>query len=343
MNQYIKLVIMVACAIMFGVQCLAAASLPMDMKFLSSRAAIRAYALESARQAQLDLSSAGFAQGSIGFGTSWTKPMSSEELREQLNGWDYDIPMVNVVDDINVDAQILSGDFDPLFIAYRTTIRAELGKGGYYVHPFVSMRMADEIPFRLDKSIRQVRVSYVGADGKTIYTVNLRSDGDGKFFIDPNLAGAGYMELIDNDWNMFVYDLRNGGVKTSIELVRFTGAQMWIDGVVSYTNPVEVDFTVWTWRGIGQNPTIEVIMSSPGKCSVTVATRDGALPVGFYVRLQSDVSGIWNYIVRPTDIKGPALFFDEGVNYVIPVWNPEDLREEPPVMGTPVCCGGGKY
>ncbi len=349
MKQVIKSVFMIACALMISIQTLVSANLPVDLKFLSSRGALKAYAIEQARSADLNLTSAGFADGSYGFGASWENPVTSTELQGYLTQWDYRVRMVNTKDLVNFDLRIRTADFDELFVSYPAQVLPQFvggkeGQGYELPRPYLALRMADEIPFRLDKSIQRVQISYLDPDGRTVVTKELRTDGRGKFFMDPNFAGTGYAELIDQDWNINVFDLHNGGARTTLEQVRFTGEHAFIDGLVSYENPSTVNYTVWSWQGTGQNPTFEITMNGPvgANVSLTVMTREGAKPRGYFIRSQGAAANEWQYY--PVNPAAPSFapFLDTGTSYLVPDWNPEDFREWSPVPTVPApCCKGG--
>jgi hypothetical protein len=351
MKKMTMSVYMIACALMLVAQSLFAANAPADLKFLSSRASLRAFAGEQSRYANMNMYSKGFAYNdSIGLGWSWDTPYTMPQIREELGRWQYAVSLINPADRIRVNGNIYNAEGDMMFQSYDSYITPELisEKGGaeYRIpRPYLSFRMADRIPFRLDKSIKWARVSFLGEDGQTVFVADLETDGNGKFWINPNLAGAGMVELHDNVGATYVYDLHQGGIRTEMYGAQFDGPYAWVDGMYSFENPDNITFTIYSWRGQGENPTFEINMTEKSNVGLSLKTREGALPIGYNIRKQGDALQEWQSVVVPKESAGAInVPLGPGVYYIVPIWNPEEFRESVywgEKGGTPVVNGGG--
>jgi hypothetical protein len=306
---------------------------PLALEFLSSKAALRAYAAELARGVSFDLTSAGFSEGGgYGFGSSWNSPTNLAGIQKQLLRWEYEFPMSNPLDRIDINAKIVSEEWENLFLAFPTSVQAyrENEDDEYTIgETFLYFKLAPEIPVRVGKSIKQARISYIGDDDSTIVNEQLQVR-NGKFYFRSDFAGKSIVLLTDDEGNRFAYDLRRGGVMVPIELVQFFGIRGDFEGMYPFLNPSMINLSVWSNDGSGENPTLEVTMthvSGARHVNVSAVTREGAVATGFLVRQQGapGTSGSFYPVVPPLQYV-PIPFFP-GVTYVVPTWNLEEFQE----------------
>lgn len=309
-------------------------NLPKSVPFLASRATLRAYAGELARSADLEIKSKGFVDfPSAGFGTGWDKPKSLPEIQTYLNAWDYSFRMSNPKDYVTMKGTIRSFDWDPLFESYEATVQPQLVSGGAYSipQPFLYFRMSTNgIPIRFDKSIVRAKVSFVGDNGVTIVDRELKVGNGGKVYFDPEFPGKGLLILGDKDGNEIVYDLHNDGVRIPLAHARFNGAQVYVEGMYSYKNPESINFTAWSYLGIGENPTLEITMTKQFAVKVFMKSNEEARPRGFWVRPQGGAN--WAYYNRVVPAESVLIPLDIGTAYVVPDWDPVEFREPDPIV-----------
>ena len=308
-------------------------SVPPNMQFLSSRAALRTYAAELSRSAEMNVESKGFANGSIGFGSGWSESQTLQQIQDHFNNWNYEIEMVNVNDYITMRGTILSSEWEKLFVSYDSTVLAQQGKGGqYYIpQPYLSFRLADEIPIRVGRSIVRANISFIGDDGRTVIDQELRVD-NGKVYFKPEFAGKGLLTLTDNNNNRFVYDLRNRGIQVKTMYAQFSGAMISVEGFFTFKDPNLIDLNIWSYRGLGENPTLEITMNVIGRyVNVALKTTEDAVPKGYWVRRQGTTD--WQYYPASKTSKYTSIFFYVGMTtYVVADWNSEEFKEPDPVQ-----------
>lgn len=311
-----------------------ASKMPTTLAFLTSPAALRAFAVESARQAYLNLESAGM-QGSWGTGSGWESPQTSRAILETINGWRFAFNMQNPKDYVHATAEIKNADWDTLFSAetWQTpeAFDSPVTDPAYRLPQlYFYFRMAELIPFKVDRAIQWAQIKYLNDDGKTITTVDL-DVRKGKVYFRSDMAGKGILVLQDNNGNTFLYNLRNGGVRVPMSRIEYTGSQSWIDGVVTYKNQQVINHKIWSYNGVGQNPTLEVSLSATVSVHVRVYSNEGAQAIGFQVRMQDSTN--WNYY--PAASTGEAsipIGEPDRVHYIVPVWNPDEFKDPEPYI-----------
>jgi len=316
------------------------ASMPTALAFLSSKAALRTFALESARNISLDLDSPGLLYGS-GYGTGWSSALREQQILNQFNSITFVVEVVNVADYVHAKASIKNSDWEDLFTAEAWQVPT-LGKGGYELpQMYFWFSMKDIIPFKVGRSITQACFRYLDENGRTIGQPIILNVINGKVYFKSDLAGQGILELRDKYGKAYEYDLRNGGVHLPVEFVAYSGSQSWVDGLYSFTDPSAINWQVGSWQGVGQNPAFEVtIISGKGWLPVKVYSNEGAFAIGLNMRAMGTTNWISYPIVNPS--QGGQLPMMPGTWYIVPVWNPAEFREPEPSESGMVIPVGGK-
>ena len=306
---------------------------PASLPFLTSVAALRAYAAEQARTADIQIESKGLASGgSHFFGSSWDEPTNQAGIGSHFSRWQYQLEMVNPKDAVTFRGWIRSSEWENLFVSWDTSVQPEIdAEGNYKVpQPYLYFRLADEIPVRIGRDANWARVSQVDENGQTVGEEYLRVQ-DGKVYFRPGFAGKGILIVTDNEGRNYAYDLRQGGLRIDTEQVLFNGAYAFLDGMYSYYDPQRIVIRVWSWNGVGQNPTLEVNMSTPTDAvsvvEVSISTKEEARANGYMVRMMGEKE----WLFYPASDGSALLPFMSGTTYVVPVWNPEEFREPDPV------------
>lgn len=318
--------------------------MPDVLAFLSSRAALRAYAIESARQANLNIESTGMS-GSWGTGSSWESPQESRAILETINAWRFAFTMENPADSVHATAEIKNTEWDTLFSAQAWQTPEPVERGYRLPELYFYFEMAELIPFKVDRSIQWGQLKYLSEDGKTIVTIDL-DVRNGKVYFRSGFAGRAILVLRGSTWgDTFLYDLRNGGVQIPVAHVQYNGSRSWIDSLIPFNSPDIVNYKVWSHNGVGQNPTFEVVMNSSKWVSVRTFSNEETEAIGFQVRDQGGTNWTF-YPVLPSPPKYAVIPLERGVSYIVPVWNPDEFREPDPAFPVPtsptVSGGGGK-
>lgn len=315
-------------------------SMPVSMPFLTSKAALRTFAIESARSTFLELQSPGMVDPSWSIGTGWPAPLKEADVLNEFNRMQITIPMANIEDYVHATARICNVDGRPLFRG-ESWAKPELVKGGYVLpQMWFWFAMETVIPIKLNRSVTTVRFRHVGADGRTIgEPINLRVQ-NGYLDFQSDLAGQGILELWDNSGKPTEYDLRNGGKQVPVQQVLYAGSQSMIDGLYSFTDPSEINWQAWSWNGVGQNPAFEITMTTKNWVTLNVFSNEGAVPVGFHVRLMGNTDWVYYPVVAPSKVGQVPL--NPGVFYIVPVWNETEFAEPEPQVpqSTPVMIDG---
>ena len=228
-----------------------ASRMPTTLAFLGSRAALRAFARESARSANLNIESTGM-QGSWGTGSSWESPKSQKQILSMVNAWRFTFTMDNPLDYVHATAEIKNSDWDTLFSAeaWRTpeTFDSPVTDPAYRLPElYFHFTLADLVPFKVDRSVQWGQIKYLNDDGRTITTVDLVVK-NGKVYFRSDLAGKGILVLRDDTGSIFLYSLRNGGVRVPVANVQYMGSSSGIDQMPWFNNPSTIDQQVWSWR-----------------------------------------------------------------------------------------------
>jgi len=308
-------------------------NMPAALPFLSSRAALRAFAIESARQTNLELKSPGM-EGTWGTGgPQWEGPQRAETILNTINEWRFTFEMENPADFVEATAEIKNSEYDTLFSA------KSWGKPETYDSPdrdpayrlpelFFYFELEKLIPFKVDRSIQKGQIWYLSEDGKTLKKVDITVK-NGKVFFKTDFAGKAFLILWDNQGNKFIYNLRNEGRRIPITRVDYKGSRSYIENLVTYNNPSIIDQQVSSRDGVGENPTLEINMDSGATVSIRARSNEGAIAIGFQVRAQGSTNWVYHAVVHPGYFPLPLI---RGTSYVVPVWNENEFKEVEPFI-----------
>ncbi len=314
-----------------------ALTVPMGLPMLSSKAALRIFAIESARATFLELSSPGMINPSWSTGTGWSDSLKVQEVLNHFNALKITIPMANVEDYVHATATINTLMGRTLFTA-ESWSKPSLVKGGYELpQMWFGFTIAKFVPVKLDRSIHTARARYINDYGQTVGDPINLDVVNGELEFQSDLAGQVILELWDNNANAYEYDLRQpDGRRINVEQVAYNGSMSYLDGVYGLTDPSTIDWNVWSWNGIGQNPAFEVTVTAKGWLPISVHSNEDATAIGYLLRAKDAAD--WTQYPVATGAKFGQLPMLPGVWYIVPVWNPSEFKEPAPDIGG----GGGK-
>jgi hypothetical protein len=305
--------------------------MPPSLPMLTSKAALKTFAIESARSAFLELKSPGMVNPSWSTGAGWLTSMRAVDVLAQFNALKITVPMANIEDYVHAIGTIQNQMGKILFTADSWSRPVSI-KGGYELpQMWFGFVIAKNIPIKFDRSIRSARARFINEQGQTVGNPIEFNVVNGEVDFQGDLAGGIILELRDQDGNVFEYDLRQeNGPQINVEQVAYNGSASYIDGMYDFTDPTVIDWQVWSWNGIGQNPAFEVTMTSKGLLPVGTHSNEGALATGFYVRAMDSAN--WQFYPLVPEKKFSQLPLNIGVWYIVPIWNPNDFREPDPDM-----------
>jgi hypothetical protein len=319
-----------------------------NLSFLTSKAALRAYAVEQAVSANSSIySPSQVGNQTTGYGYIIPTNHTSVDIFKGYVGQTFSITILNPQDWVYLNAWVLNSDGDELFYGYSST-QPVLGKGGYSLPaiPSLTLTIASYIPVKFINAVSSAEIMYTDpSTGQTYNYQQLQSYGN-KIYFPSDSAGDGFLVVNFTDGTQANYDLKHGGAKTSGTSISQTISSANIDNLLSYTNPVQVVDELQSQGGIGENRTYEVLAGYGVNCPVGytcvpvspafyVWTSEGVVPIGYYYRKAGSLT--WQY-VQTSDGSAYIPFTASGTWYVVPNWNPLQFSEPAPNIYN----GGGK-
>lgn len=307
---------------------------PVDLAFLSSEAALRAYAVENSRLARvwIGMNSATTSSGSNGI--AWDKGVNSVTLFSRIdslfdNLW---VKTFNPNDYVWTCAATQNADGDDLMYGGGGA-RLVYGKGGYDLPKIANVFcLASTIPIPFS-GVESARALITDPEsGQTIDRVDLQVRS-GKVYFQSDMAGRVILQVKIKGGQVLAYDLTNGGVGIPEETVILMGnTTSHLDHMIvlrDFVGPYK--HVEPSYKGVGTNPTFEVIAT--GKeipIDISVSSTEGAVPVSFKYKKLGEV--VWQdapctngRLVMP-----PSGF---GTMYIVPVWNPSEFHSRLPYIG----------
>jgi len=326
--------LVMASLILFGMTAVAQTNL----SFLTSKGALRAYAVEQAVTACGQLSAPTQVGNQI---NSWgnilnTNHTSADILSTYANKL-LSITILNPKDQIYLNAWVLNGDGDALFYGGTGTYPVYSKGGGGYVLPQLSVKLilASVIPVKFNKPVSNADIVYTDpVTGQTANYQQLASNGN-KVYFPTDSAGKGFLQVNFTDGTQMSYDIHTGagGADTGISVPEQTWTESTIDNLVQYKDPwtYGVVNTLQSSQGIGLNRTYELILSSKGYVGFQLNTSEGANATGYWYRTFGSQN--WLYVPAINGI-GQIPVTSAGTWYVVPDWDPSQFREPDPVISS---------
>ncbi len=332
------------------------AQAPATLSFLTSKAALRAYAVEQATNASIQV----YAESQVSTQpvmttTAFPTKHTSQDILSFFNGSSPSITIVNPMDTVYTWASVVNADGDQYFYASAQSLPVATNNI-YSLSPVtLTLVLDDWIAVSFGKSVSSATLLYVDPNSGQTTGSQYLSSYINKIYFPTASAGNGYLVVNFTDGTSVNYDLRTGTQVPNISLAQKVSSSS-IDGLIYFTDPLNiVDIGISSVNGIGENHTYEVSISHSALLGddvlrtpipVFAATTEGAVAVGFWVRLQGNTS--WQFSSANVQANIPGFTFAQGTMmaqipfhagtyYIVPVWNPTDFAEP-----TPVAPGGGK-
>lgn len=314
-----------------------------NLPFLTSKAALRAYAVQQAQTATMQLWSQSTVGQPVGARMIIPSNHTSADIIKFFTISSASLKVLNPKDQVYLDENVLNADGDSLFYGYGSSLPF-LGKGSLYDLPAISavLRLQSWIPVKFSKQVSSAEMLYVDPiTGQTYNNQQLYAYGNNVYYPSDS-AGGGFLKVNYPDGSQDIFDLKNGGIKVSGIALTQKIASASIEGLLSFTNPIQTGVidTIPSNLGIGQNRTYEVIMAGPvtttNYITVSITTSEGYRPLGIWVIAPGTVKPVYYQ-------QGPSLPYvpipvGGGVFYMVPEWDPAQFREPDPYIYN----GGGK-
>ncbi|GEM_PF-1791949 len=310
-----------------------------NLSFLTSKAALRAYAVDQANISTTYL----FAPTEVGNQAATydylipTNHTSADILKGYVNQT-FNIIVLDPNDYVTIEGAVYNSDNDQLF--YGISSAQSVLSNGVYSLPTISMilELSPFIPVEFTKQIAGAEMIYTDpVTGQTYNEQQLQVYGS-KVYFPIDSAGDGYLVVNFTDGTQSNFDLKHGGVKTSgVSISQFVSAAT-IDNLVTYTNPPQVIDELQSQGGIGENRTYEILAGFGTVCPVGytcvpistkffIWTSEGYVPLGYYYRQSG--SQTWQY--TPAENGSANIPFSAiGTWYVIPYWDSTQFTEPAP-------------
>jgi hypothetical protein len=319
------------------------ADVPSSMP-IGSLSALRAYAIESARQFDVSVSSSTSVEYGSAYRT-WSDPVSGAELLKLVAASDLrNFSVANPKDGVWLYANVGSRDGDTLFSAYKDLQPRLIGSTWSLPSDAGNLKLvlANEIPIPVDGAVYALLKGNDAVTGQTVDYQQVRVE-NGKVYFPKSKAGDPSMTLwvmldqgINVPWKALVYSAKDGTAVAPVSLP--LALNPGIEGLYTFKNSFPGIITVPSSGGVGINPTIELTVDYPAAIIVypNVMSSEAKYPVGYWMKKQG-VEG-WTKLIGPN----PAVNVSSGVYYLVPEWRAIDFKDpvQPyyPFQGD----GGGK-
>ncbi|MDE1941247.1 MAG: hypothetical protein KGI66_03965 [Patescibacteria group bacterium] len=306
---------------------------------IKSEDALRVYALGQCANASASVGSA-LPSGNESYGYVPVSESTAAGISNTIAGMNLSIDVVNPKDSLYAWAAVYNADGDQLFNGYHQFWLVN-GKGGYSMpddYGNISLKLYDYIPVRIANA-QSAFIDILNDAGQTQAEINLNVY-NGKVYFPRQLAGSNVVLAVyaysSGTGNWLYWNGKDG---SQINPQHFAVAlKTSIQGIVSLTD-TNVYVTVPTTNGIGYNLTAELKSTGKQWLGVSFVTSEGKLFKGAWVLQAGDTQ--WT----PYTLTGGAEYFaipvQQGVYYIVPVWDPQDLTE-PADPWYPPYNGGGK-
>jgi len=319
--------------VLFILSCVSAfaeISLPM----ITSRAALRAYALSESSEVNGGLYSGGTSSYDY---RVFSGQKISTEILEEAKMLNLTVETVDPTETVGCYISVNNIDGDTLFYGYTSgkpekvgdkwTLPATMGN--------IVFNMSN-IPIKLAKQISYAYILSKDEYGNTQWS-ELYTNGDKVWFSE---ASAGlensYIRVSYSDGTVESYSIATGNFLPTIKL-GLSVTPVFSD-VNTFKDVSLVTLVVKSTRGKGIIPTIELVNTASSKIKFDIQTSDGKRPIRYWYRsAQIGEIGDWSAVDVTTSTVYPIeIGLPKGTVYMVPEWNPVDFDE----VSQPVATGG---
>lgn len=306
-----------------------------NLYFLASKSALRSYAIEQARTAQIQMYCNSQVQYPLGQGVILPTNHTSLDIIRFFTNTPMSVTILNLKDYVWLNGWVSNPDGDILFYASSVSYPT-LGAGGYRVPFYALITLSSSIPVKFDKAVDSAQFLDVDStSGQTTWSQYLGVYGN-KVYFNSDYAGHGYLIVTMKDGTKRSYDLGNGGAQMQGTLVSGLVSSASIENLVSYSNTLSlVSDVIPSYNGIGQNKTYEFVQNyntnlvSGVVLAFAITTSEGYSPLGYWVRQSG--TPLWQFKPAATNANTTINFGPVGTWYVIPEWDDSQFREPDPV------------
>lgn len=316
------------------------ADVPQTMP-IGSLAALRAYAIESARQFDVSVNSSASVEYGSAYRT-WNDPVSGAELLKLIASSNLqNFSVENPRDGVWLYGNVGTKDGDTLFFGFKD-LQPRL-VGSVWSLPSdagnIKLVLADEIAIPVPGVVYATLRGKDPVTGRTIEYQQVRVQ-NGKVYFPKAKAGDPLMTLwvtvdqgINTPWKNLVFSTKDGSAVTPVSLP--VTLNPTIEGLYAFKNWIPV-VTVPSVSGVGLNPTIELTIDYPAAIILylNVISSESKYPVGYWMKKQGGAG--WTKLIGPN----PAINVGSGVYYIVPEWKDVDFKD-PAQPYYPYQGGGG--
>ena len=298
-----------------------------NLSFLTSRAALLAFAIDQADTASFELG----APSRVGTQAVWKVKFSvnhtSADILRFYTTNRFGINVLNPNDEVSVAGKVFNGDGDQI-LSQSYSSQPTLTKTGYSLPKvFLNLGLEKYVAIKFDKPVSSAEVFCVDPFTKKTYNEKWLPVSGCKVYFPSASCGTGFLDVKFNDGTESYYDLCNGGIEIPGFFIGQEVASASVDNFLSFTNPMFVRDQIFSQNGVGTNRTYElVIENSHGdgrNVKFLISSTEGCYPLGLWVRPKF---GSWSHF--PWLAKDyTVILFPEGVWYVIPDWDRRQFHE----------------
>jgi len=298
---------------------------PSSLPMLTSKAALRSYAVEQTQVAYVSAyspSQINSSQSSSSIGIGLPSGQDSADMLsyvDRIVSQNVSVTFVNKNDPANIDGTFADKFGNTMFYSYGSSTP----QSGKLPTVYLAWYLESEIPISIPGA-QSATVLVVGTNGMTQYPIPLNVS-NGMVWFQTDDAGQGILSVTMNDGSVVSYNLMAQGTQVTPSTFA-VNTYSYIDQLWSFSNSSFIDWEIYSNGGVGENPTFEVNQSVSTTMSVDVFTTEGAQSIGVYVRNKGDT--VWNFYPAVNSIT--TIPVNAGTCYMVPAWNVTDFREPDP-------------
>jgi len=305
-----------------------------NLSMITSRAALRSYALSEASEINGGLYL--YSGGTSGYDYRvWSGQKTSVEIIEEAKLLNLTVETVDTTDTVGCYISVNNTDGDTLFYGYTNDKPVKVNDK--WILPSTMGNIVfnmSNIPIKLAKQVSSAYILSRDEYGNTQWS-ELYTNGDKIWFSE---ASAGlensYIRVSYSDGTVESYSIATGNFLPTINL-GLSVTPVFSD-VSTFKDVSLVTLVVKSTRGKGIIPTIELVNTVSSKIKFDIQTSEGKRPIRYWYR--SAQIGDWSAIdVTASTIYPIEIGLPKGTVYIVPEWNPIDFDE----VSQPVATGGG--
>ncbi len=290
-------------------------SLPADLANLVGEAELMADLVATARSVRVILGSNASTGENQWVTANLNGIATSAAIAQAIVDAKASIKVSSASEEVGINVQIQDANQRISVYGFDTKVPV-MGRGGYELPKFsIKLRLEWEVLVAI-RNLRSVKVTSFDENGRVNGTKYLNINQNG-FYFESRMAGKVMLELIDNNGNIAIYDLRRGGAQGTVTPLTATTTEVQIENVEFVTDKGEINLIPFSQNGKGRNVLGVVILTKPTTVSIAGRTTQNVSAEGFKYRKVGDTT--WTTIKASAN--GLAVVpFSTGNWQIIPMW-----------------------